>query len=115
MTKRTVVQAICNVTGQELEHPNTVSLNLGEGVTYALDLGDEPYAELVRVLQPYTDVADVIKGRTVTQGSTSGGSSADPEIQKMREWGRENGFDVPTHGRLPGEIREAYVAANPGV
>lgn len=115
MARRTVVLATCDITGQELENPNVVKLDLGEGHVYTLDLADGPYNELKQALVKYTDAATVIKGRTVTpsaSSSGSGSSSADPEIQRVRNWGRENGFDVPTHGRLPQELRTAYENAH---
>jgi hypothetical protein len=114
MSRRTVVLATDNVSGEDIEGDvNVVKLDLGEGQSYQLDLGDKTFLDLKRTLQPYIDVADVMKGRTVSNGSPgAGGTSADPEIQKIREWGRTNGYDVPTHGRLPTDLREAYEAAN---
>lgn len=117
MSRRTVVLATCNVTGQNLDDPNVVKLDLGEGVTYALDLGDEPFLALKAMLQPYTEVADVISGRKVTTGAVTGngGISATSEgldPQEVRSWAADNGFDVPVQGRLPGEIIVAYKTAN---
>lgn len=112
MSRRTVVLATSNLSGKEIDgDPQVVKFDLGEGISYQLDLTDDEFIDLKRDLQQYIDVADVLKGRTVTTGGSTGGS-ADPEIQKIREWGRDNGFDVPTHGRLPNDVREAYEAAN---
>lgn len=112
MSRRTVVLATSNLSGKDIDgDPSVVKFNLGEGVEYQLDLTEDEFMDIKRTLQPYIDVADVLKGRTVTTGST-GGSSADPENQKIREWGRENGYDVPIQGRIPNELRDAYAAAN---
>jgi hypothetical protein len=81
-------------------------------LSYQLDLTEDEFIGLKRDLQKYIDVADVLKGRSVSTAGSGGGGSADPEVQKIREWGRENGFEVPTHGRLPSDVREAYEAAH---
>lgn len=113
MSRRTIVLATDNVTGKDIEGDvKVVKLNLGEGVEYQLDLAEDTFMDLKRKLQEYIDVADVLKGRTVTPGASGGSSgSADPEAQKIREWGRTNGYDVPVHGRIPNELREAYAQA----
>ncbi|MFD0034009.1 histone-like nucleoid-structuring protein Lsr2 [Streptomyces sp. NPDC127172] len=35
---------------------------------------------------------------------------SDPE--RIREWGRANGFNVPMRGRIPAEVRQAWGQAN---
>lgn len=34
--------------------------------------------------------------------------------QHVREWGRENGFDVPARGRIPADLESAYYESHPG-
>jgi hypothetical protein len=32
-------------------------------------------------------------------------------VRRLREWARANGYKVSERGRIPGEVREAYTAA----
>ncbi|GAB3250221.1 hypothetical protein GCM10027425_07490 [Alteromonas gracilis] len=47
--------------------------------------------------------------RTVPRTSDGGG----PSPAQLRAWGRANGWTLGDRGRLPAELREAYLKANP--
>ncbi|MFG0221317.1 Lsr2 family DNA-binding protein, partial [Streptococcus suis] len=44
-------------------------------------------------------------------GAEGSGASRD-ELARMREWGRENGYQVSDRGRVSREVQDAYAAAH---
>ena len=97
------------------EATETVSFAL-DGTSYEIDLNDEHAQALRDALAPY-----VGHGRKVTGGgrrgggrrtSTAGGTTSGPAAKEIRDWARENGYDVPDRGRVSAEVREAYAAAH---
>ena len=88
----------------------TVSFGL-DGTSYEIDLNDKNAAALRDALATY-----VGHGRKVTgsrrgrrsAASSNGGHSA----KEIRDWARSNGHKVPERGRIPGDVREAFEAAN---
>ncbi len=77
-----------------------------EGVTYEIDLASHRADQLRAALEPW-----IKAGRRVsTRRSSSPRGYSD--AAKIRAWAVENGHSVPTRGRIPGPVREAYEAAN---
>lgn len=120
MSKQTIVLAVCNLCpegtpGKDARELNYVSYSL-EGQGYGLDLCDDHYLELKGFLQPYTAKADLVGGKRSSAGAPGQGSGStaqqlglDPKA--VREWARNNGFDVPEVGRLNQDILNAYMAS----
>lgn len=72
-----------------------------DGVRHTLDLGAENFANLQAALAHYVAVSSTTKRENAEL------------LRAKREWGRENGFDVPARGRLPKEVETAYDEAHP--
>ena len=93
-----------------------------DGDLYVLDLTTEHAKELRELVQPYIDAAhnkvriakkllpknDALPDEIKTPRAISGGSAAkanavpDKELRsKIRQWGRENGYEVSERGILP--------------
>jgi hypothetical protein len=91
----------------------TVSFGL-DGVDYEIDLSEAHASDLREALALYVGHARRSAGRRrgsvrrTRAGSAQGGASA----AEIREWARENGWDVPERGRVSAEVREAYTAAH---
>jgi hypothetical protein len=92
------------------EATETVSFAL-DGTSYEIDLNEGNAAKLRDALAVY-----IGHGRRVTGGNRRGGrraaATAGTSAKEVREWARENGYDVPDRGRIPAEVRSAYEAAN---
>jgi Lsr2 len=92
------------------EADETVSFSL-EGVEYEIDLSARNAEKLRNVVAPYVEAARRVGGRRRRGGSPAGrgrGSSS----AEIREWARQNGWEIPDRGRIATEVRDAYAAAH---
>ncbi|WP_435298577.1 histone-like nucleoid-structuring protein Lsr2 [Timonella sp. A28] len=90
----------------------TVQFGL-DGVSYEIDLSTARAAELRSSLQTYVDAGRKVAragGRGVRRAQRAQASG--PGANEIREWARENGFDVNERGRISQEIRDAFEAAH---
>ncbi|WP_435742771.1 histone-like nucleoid-structuring protein Lsr2 [Nocardioides sp. SYSU DS0663] len=99
------------------EATETVSFAL-DGTSYEIDLNDENADKLRGVLAPYVGHARKVAasrrggGRRGSGSGSSAGSSSGSSAKEIREWARNNGYEVPDRGRVSAEVREAYDAAH---
>ena len=91
----------------------TVSFGL-DGVDYEIDLSDKHAGELREALALYVGHARRTGGRrrTAAKAAAGAGGKGGPSAAEIRDWARENGWDVPARGRVSAEVREAYAAAH---
>jgi hypothetical protein len=94
----------------------TESLSFGlDGTSYEIDLNEENAARLRDALAPYVGHARKVGSASRRNGrrsSSSASSSDGPSARDIRDWARENGFEVPDRGRVSAEVRSAYDAAH---
>jgi hypothetical protein len=79
------------------------------GVEYEIDLSDKNSKKLNAALQPFVD-----KGRRVGRKRAGGHrtpavSGVDPKT--IRQWANDQGIDISTRGRIPGEIVDRYLVS----
>ena len=87
----------------------TVSFSL-DGVSYEIDLSTKNANKLRDAFALYVGSARRVGGRRRKGSrSTTGPAGSSAEI---REWARNNGWDIPERGRIASEVREAYTAAH---
>ncbi|HYJ70605.1 MAG TPA: Lsr2 family protein [Nocardioidaceae bacterium] len=90
----------------------TVSFGL-DGTSYEIDLSKRNASKLRSALDAY-----IAGGRKVTparRGRSRGRAAAragGPAAAEVRDWARDNGWEVSDRGRVPAEVREAYDAAH---
>jgi hypothetical protein len=122
MAERTIVTLVDDLTGEEAENISTVEFAL-DGVTYELDLTDDNSTKLHDVLSPYANAGRKIGGRR-RSGPRPGrpikgtGRAADynrETLKSIREWAKENGYNVSDRGRLPTEVLQAWQTAQPAM
>jgi hypothetical protein len=118
----------CDVCGREIPEEDqadahqTVTWGINKGsASYEIDLCRTDLAKLRRVetsLEPLLSAGHRVagSGRRQRSAASSGrgrrkgrGSSADSPA--IREWARENGYEVSDRGRISAGLREAYLAA----
>lgn len=105
-----------DLTGEEFAEGQGESLTYGiDGAVYEIDLTTANAKELREFLARYTVVSRKIidqRGRPLAAvgGNVSGSRRSRAEMQKIREWGRANGYDVPEpgKGRIPWGLTQAY-------
>ncbi|MFD7661330.1 Lsr2 family protein, partial [Streptomyces sp. NPDC059788] len=87
----------------------TVAFGLG-GMWYEVDLSPDEQQELEEKLEPYMKVGreagpTLIKKRVVPDTTVE-------EREEIREWAREQGYEVNERGRIPKKTMKAYDEAH---
>nr|WP_066519745.1 Lsr2 family protein [Curtobacterium ammoniigenes] len=85
-----------------------------DGATYEIDLKNDNIDALREALSDYVAAARKTAGRRST-GARAGSStkrSASNDLGKIREWAKENGYEVSSRGRISAQVQEAYAAAH---
>lgn len=122
MAKRETVVYSCDLhEGDMTDGVGTVSFGL-DGQAYELDACEEHREQLHDAFAPYVGAARKAGGsggggsrrpsRTPSRAAASGSGSDREEVQRIREWARENGHQVSERGRLSSSVLEAYRAAH---
>ena len=93
------------------EATETVSFGL-DGTSYEIDLNDKNAAALRDALAGYVGHARKVAGGTKARRRSSGSTRSSGDTQAVREWARQNGFEVSDRGRISAEVQEAYDAAH---
>lgn len=83
---------------------------------YEIDLTEKNAQELEGFLSKYIEKAAKVTARlprAVSQGpSTMRKPGNKEELQKIRQWAKDNGYEVSERGRVAQSIQDAYHAAN---
>ena len=117
MARRIVHQLVDDIDGTLLEsgEGETVLFSL-DGVAYEIDLTDENAAALRGALERYTDAARAVSSARATSNAASNGRkrrrSGQQDYSGVREWAKQNGYQVSERGRVPASVLEAYEAAH---
>lgn len=90
-----------------------------QGATYTIDLRETNAAKFEKALSPYLNAATKIsggRGRPKGSGTATrkaGGSGRSKEqLQAIRDWATNEGYEVSPRGRIKAEIIEAFDAAH---
>lgn len=100
----------------------TVSFAL-DGVAYEIDLSADNARGLRDAFAGYVGSARKVGGRAgrsagraaraaAASGGAAGSRRRGGDSASIREWARENGFQVSERGRIPAEVRQAYEKAH---
>jgi hypothetical protein len=110
MAQRVHVVLVDDIDGSDATE--TVAFGL-DGSTYEIDLNEKNAAALREALAPYVGHARRSGGTRKAGGRRAAApAAAGPTAAEVREWARENGWDVPDRGRVSAEVRSAYDAAH---
>lgn len=84
-----------------------------DGVSYEIDLSEENAEELRTILTPYMQAGRRVAGRRA-RGRATGADNGQrrEQLEKVRTWARENGYQVRSRGRIAAKIQQAYDAAH---
>ncbi|MFT3832425.1 MAG: Lsr2 family protein [Micropruina sp.] len=81
-----------------------------DGASYEIDLSSANAVALRDALSTYISAGRRVGGQRRQRGS--GPARADKEqLDAIRRWARENGFEASDRGRISKAVREAYSAA----
>jgi len=100
-TKVTRVDDIDGITEFDGEATFVMVTSAHEDFTFEIDLADANYAKLMSALKKYRDAGRNVEPRKST--ATGNGHSAE-----IRDWAKQNGYDVSDRGKLPANVVEAH-------
>jgi hypothetical protein len=112
MAQKVRVLLIDDLDGSDAAETVTFAV---DGVSYEIDLNEKNARDLREAFAPWIGHARRAGGRKTTSkrsGGSGSGSASGSEAGKIREWARENGFQVSERGRVSAEVREAYAKAH---
>jgi len=112
MAQKTLVQLVDDLDGSPIAggEGKTITFAL-DGVSYEIDLNQAHADELTEALAPYVAAGRKTGGRK-SAGRAAPSSKSDPgELQKIRDWAKNNGHTVSDRGRIAATVRDAYNAA----
>jgi hypothetical protein len=79
-----------------------------DGVEYEIDLSDKNAKKFSAVLAPYVENGRRLSSRRRASGRRADGAAGvDPKV--IRQWANEQGIEISTRGRIPGEIVDRYI------
>lgn len=101
-----------DIDGTDLgETANTISFAF-EGRQYSIDLSDDNAQALREAMAPYIEAGHRVTGTKAKAARKTTGKTSPADTKAIREWARDNGYDVSDRGRIPADVMEAYAAAN---
>lgn len=88
----------------------TYSLTV-EGQTFELDLTNDHIRELENSLARF--IGPAASPVRASRNGTASSVRANPEdLQAIRQWARENGYEVKERGRIPFSVMDAFAKAH---
>lgn len=109
MAQRVNVVLVDDLDGKDADETVTFAL---DGVDYEIDLNEANAAALRGALAPYLEAGRRVGGRRRRGQRVAAGGDGGPSASDIRQWARDNGWDVPERGRVSAEVRQAYAAAH---
>lgn len=105
MAKRTITMLVDDLDGSEAKE--TISFSV-DGVSYEIDVNEDNAARLRDDFAVWTAHATRVGGRKRTGAVSTKGE----DLEAIRSWARDNGFQVADRGRISSKVKEAYAAAH---
>ncbi len=108
MAQRVNVVLVDDIDGSDAEETVTFGI---DGTDYEIDLNAANAAKLREAVALYVGHGRRTGGRR-RRGAPRNSAAAAATPAEIREWARNNGWDVPDRGRVAQEVREAYESAH---
>lgn len=109
MAQQVLVQLLDDLDGTTSPDVSTVVFGL-DGVHYEIDLSEANAQRLRDQLADYVDKARRVGGRLKrgTKSRPARDTNSASEAGQIREWARQNGFELAGRGRIPAHVVTAY-------
>ncbi|GAA3710767.1 Lsr2 family protein [Zhihengliuella alba] len=111
MARKVEVTLIDDLDGSKADESVKFAL---DGVQYEIDLSETNANELRESLKRYVDAGTRVtggRGRSTGSSSSSRSGGSKGETAAIREWAKQNGYEVSARGRIQASVIEAYRAA----
>lgn len=111
MAEKILVVKIDDMDGTEIAdgeaHELLFSVN---GTEYRMDLSKKNMDKFTKAVSPFTEKAKKVRSR---RGPKRTGTSMPTEqIAQIREWAKNNGYDISDRGRIPIKVVEDWELAH---
>jgi hypothetical protein len=115
MAQKVIVELVDDLDGTASEDISTVSFSL-DGADYEIDLSAENADNLRGLLEEFVVAARRTGGRIRRNSGTTKTAPSRPaasreQTKAIREWAKQNGFELADRGRIPANVIEAYEEA----
>ncbi|MEU6559230.1 histone-like nucleoid-structuring protein Lsr2 [Nocardia nova] len=111
MAKKVIVELIDDFDGKS-KAEETVLFSL-DGIEYEIDLSTKNARKLRDVFEQWTEAARKVGRIPRGKNKTAARTSADREqTSVIREWAKNNGYNVSNRGRIQADIIAAYNKAS---
>ncbi|TCO64251.1 histone-like nucleoid-structuring protein Lsr2 [Actinocrispum wychmicini] len=113
MAQKVTVQLVDDLDGTTTQGITTVTFGL-DGVQYEIDLTPTNSAKLHNQLADYVDAARRTGGRAKrgTTPTASTPAASREQTKAIRDWARQNGYDLSDRGRIPTTVIDAFETAH---
>ncbi|MBF6273894.1 nucleoid-associated protein Lsr2 [Nocardia sp. 852002-20019_SCH5090214] len=108
MAKKVIVELVDDYDGKS-DADQTVHFGI-DGVEYEIDLSTKNAEKLRKIFEQWTEPARKV-GRNRKGAVKSGTARTTPDREQtaaIREWARNNGYEISSRGRIHKDIVEAY-------
>ncbi|MGP4112965.1 histone-like nucleoid-structuring protein Lsr2 [Streptomyces sp. 4N509B] len=110
MAKKVVTIYTDDLTQEESSEVTTHTFSL-DGVSYEIDLSPDSFDKLLEALQPFRDSGRKLP-RTKRAGTGAKSPAPTQDTAAIRQWAKEEGYEINERGRVPANVREAYEKAH---
>jgi hypothetical protein len=83
-----------------------------DGSSYEIDLSNENVDAFRDAISDYVAAARKVGARRGGNAPRAAQKRPAGDLSKIREWAKENGYEVSSRGRIAAQVQEAYAAAN---
>lgn len=112
MAKETIVVLRDDIDGTVIEEGKGETVRFSVNNTfYVIDLTTENAIKFRDAVKPYIDAA-AKEVSSLPRSTSAAPKSNKEELQKIRQWAKDNGHEVSPRGRISGSVIEAYNAAH---
>lgn len=107
MAQKVLVQLVDDLDGTASQDVVTIQFGL-DGIGYEIDVNPANAERLRNIFAAYVAAARRTGGRLKRGSRPAGKAAGRGDAGKIRDWARENGFDLAGRGRIPAHVIEAY-------
>lgn len=105
MARKQIVQLVDDLDGRDIEDGGETVAFSFRGASYEIDLSDANIDKLTTALEPYVSAARRTNSRPTSPARASIDRS---QLDAMRTWARDHGYEVSSRGRISQKIQDAY-------
>jgi hypothetical protein len=115
LAQRVITRLISDLSGDEVVEGKGETVKfVYRGTSYTIDLTNKEAAGFDRAMAMYIEHATKVGGsrQRSVPASNGGAGRSKSELQSIRAWARENGYEVSERGRIKADVVAAYHSAN---